>query len=241
MFEAETGSRPVQAATARLAVNCARPEGPQRSSVLLLGNAYGVMPYVEPLGRLLAGMGHRTYWFPYRGQAGVPGVLSFGSALEDIAEAVACVRKETTEPLVILAHCFSSLAAARFLGERRHGGVDGLIVYGLLANPLRRRAASIPRLIESGVRFDFTEADWSLSAATLFRAVTVPVLFCHARDSTNRMRASVDELSAIARATTSSEVEWFEEGYDENLTVLPTFARYYDQWLRLLATRVVPK
>lgn len=207
---------------------------PRRGSVLILGNAYGVMPYQEPLAMALAKRGLDSWWFAFSGQSGAEGSFSRASAIQDVSVAINyIVQKQSNESLSIIAHCAGGLMALEYLRSQSQVSlpVKSLIIYGLLFNPSRRRSQAVPLFENSGVKTELTEDDWNYTPLQALPALTLPVLFCHAKDKINLARASEEEVDTAVEATPDAEVAWFDRGYDRDLTNLPEFVECYYAWL----------
>lgn len=206
----------------------------QSGGVLILGNAYGIMPYQEPLATALAERGLDSWWFAFSGQSGTEGSFSRASAVQDVSIAIDYIaQKQPNESLSIIAHCAGGLMALEYLRSRPQVSlpVKSLIIYGLLFNPSRRRPQAVPLFESSRVKTELTEDDWNYTPLQALPALTLPVLFCHAKDKINLARASEEEVDTAVEATPKAEVVWFDRGYDRDLTTLPEFVECYYAWL----------
>src|SRR5207244_618694 len=131
----------------------------KRESLLILGNAYGIMPYQVPLAEALAERGFEPSWFAFSGQEGTGGSLDAQSVLHDVSVALNHIRtKRPNKPLSVIAHCMGGLIALEYLGrhQEEQSRFRKAIVYGLLFNPARRWKRAVPKLKKSGVNVGFT-------------------------------------------------------------------------------------
>ncbi len=213
----------------------ARTEG-SLGQVIMMGNAYGVMPYQEPLAEALSGSGFDIYWFPFNGQAGsVSGEFSIRSGAQDLAEVIEFVQdhRDDSEKLPhILAHCASGLITMEYLKNIPKSLVNKVIIYGLLAQPGRLRSRAEKKLEQLGVRSGLHEWDWNYSAEeAATKQPSLSFLLCHADDVLNRRRASRNELEQIQAQMPNSTIKVFHKGYDRSLDAIPAYASFYTSWL----------
>jgi alpha-beta hydrolase superfamily lysophospholipase len=204
--------------------------------VLILGNAYGIMPYQEPLADALSRRGLNTLWFPFSGQSGsLSGTFSIRSGARDLAQVVDLVQEghnNTDSPLHILAHCASGLITMEYLRSHPDTPVQKVIVYGLLTDPGRLRDRAEKRLVEAGVCSGLSEWDWTYSAGEVAPVLPVlPFLFCHAEDKLNRRRSTAEELEKLVKRMPDASLKIFPEGYDDNLDAISLYASMYVNWL----------
>lgn len=206
-----------------------------RESVLILGNAYGVMNYQLPLATALAEQGFEPWWFAYSGQEGTPGAFDYDSVLRDLS--IVVNHLSTNEPdasLSVIAHCVSGLFALEEFAKRpdEQARIKSMIIYGLLFNPARRWRHALPKLKKSGVNIGFKKEDTNYDPLPALSEIHVPLLFCHAKDKLNLRRASEQELAMAVEAAPAAEISWFDKGYDRDLDELPLFVQRYCSWLR---------
>jgi len=118
--------------------------------ILILGNAYGIMPYQQNLALELAHEGFEAIWFPFSGQPGsTSGTFSIRSGARDIAQVLASVNQllgSSDVPIIILAHCASGLITMEYLKTTPDSGVGKVIAYSLLARPVRLKVTAEERL-----------------------------------------------------------------------------------------------
>lgn len=207
--------------------------GERPGKVLIVGNAYGVMPYQPVLGDALATEGFETSWFAFSGQEGTAGVYSVETAVRDLGLVIDHLSGEGSASLRILAHCAGSIMVTEYL--LRHGGaaVEQLAIYGLLFKPSRRRAKAEPLLQRCGVRQAIEEYGWNYPWREQMPRLETPILLCHARDDLNLERATEEEIDLAAHLAKDCKLKWFERGYDRDLEMLPEFVQTYVEWFRV--------
>src|ERR1043166_1959421 len=130
-----------------------------RGSLIVLGNAYGIMPYQVPLAAALADRGFEPWGFAFSGQEGTGVSFDAQSVLHDVSVALNHIKsKKPDELLSMIAHCMGGLIALEYLGRHqdKQRQIGKLIVYGLLFNPARRWEHALPRLKKRGVNLGFT-------------------------------------------------------------------------------------
>jgi alpha-beta hydrolase superfamily lysophospholipase len=211
-----------------------RPES-KGESILILGNAYGVMPYQLPLASALADRGMEPWWFSFSGQPGTEGSFSTDSVLQDVSVALKYLATERAgQPISIIAHCMGGLIALEYLRTHQEDieQIRKMIIYGLLFDPARRWRHALPKLKKSGVNVGFTKAETNYSPLPALGAMDIPLLFCHAKDKLNLRRANADELALAVKTSPQAELVWFDRGYDRDLETLPDFVECYYSWLK---------
>ena len=203
-----------------------------KKPVLIVGNAYGVMPYVHPLALNLANKGYRPFWFAFSGQEGTKGSYSYSQGVEDIRLIVDYIKEKTFTPdLKIISHCAGSLFTLEYLKNFPNNSVSKLIVYGLLYSMSRRRKIAERKLKQCGVNYSLSEEDWNYNPLSALSSINIPTFFCHARDTLNLERATTEEMNLAVEATRDSTILWFEEGYDNNTGLIKNFMPYYKDFL----------
>lgn len=205
-----------------------------RHHVLVLGNAYGVMPYQQPIAERLSGHGFEAYWAPLRGQpASFGGAFSIRGAASDVADIVAVIRGRAgpADRLSLIGHCASSLAILEYFRSHPDNRIDGAVLYSPLTNRLRI-AHGAARLGQAGVRHDLTQFDLEYAAASAARGLRTPILLVEPKDSLNAKRTCHSDLEDIQRAATSATLVDIETGYDEDASGLATAIDFYMVWLR---------
>jgi poly(3-hydroxyalkanoate) synthetase len=200
--------------------------------VLIVGNAYGVMPYVHPLALNLHESGYNPFWFAFSGQDGTKGIYSYSQGVEDIRVIVEHIKEETSAPTVkLISHCAGSLFTLEYLKHFPDSSVSKLIIYGLLYSMSRRRKIAERRLRQSGVKYALSEEDWNYNPLAALSTLKIPTFFCHAQDSLNTERATHDEMTLAVAATNNSSIRWFKEGYDNDTDLIKEFMPYYRDFL----------
>lgn len=206
-------------------------KGDSEQAVLVLGNAYGVMPYQAPLVECLAENGFAPYWFAFRGQDGVPGKFTGRSGIEDIGNVLAHLKERYNRPADAIAHCASAGMLLIHLSQSRTT-TNRVIAYGLLFRPSRRRKKAEPQLRKSNVDADISDEMWQYDVLGYARKVQSRVLFCHARDKINLERGTEREMQTLIDSNDRFQLRWFEKGYDRHAKYLSNFLPTYLSWLK---------
>ncbi|MEM9770684.1 MAG: hypothetical protein AAF889_03625 [Cyanobacteria bacterium P01_D01_bin.73] len=208
-----------------------------KGQIIILGNAYGVMPYQNPLANEFANAGYESHWFPLRGQEEMPGEFSISNGRQDLANAVKFAKSSSSipeKPLTILAHCATSLITIEYLLSQNSTPVKSVIFYGLLAQPQRLRKKAELRLEKAGVRSALSDDDWNYPTADKLVELNnrqIPMLFCYAEDPINRRRSTSSELQEITGLLPLSSLHPLEQSYDFNNDNVPTAVSKYLDWL----------
>lgn len=202
-----------------------------KGNVMVMGNAYGIMPYQEPLAFQLEKIGYKPYWFAFRGQEGVPGYYSFETGTEDIQTVTDYLKENNKLPLYVLAHCSGSLLTLEYMVKNPDNPFEKLIIYGLLYNMNRRRKIAERKFEESEVKYKLSEDDWNYKPLDALSKIQIPVLFCHAKDESNLGRGTEEEMEFALSHTKKSRIQWFDEGYDNNFDMIPHYIKYYKEFL----------
>ena len=207
-------------------------ESTSKSNVIIVGNAYGVMPYISPLANRLAEFKMQPFWFAFSGQENTLGKYSYSECTNDISMVVDYVKKlHPTKPLHILAHCAGSLMTLEYLKNSNNKTVEKLIIYGLLYAMDRRRNIAERKLKQCHVNYDLSNENWAYKPLDALSKTSIPVLFCHSKDKLNLDRASASEMLLSFKNTPNSDLKWFDEGYDENLENIEHFLPEYINFL----------
>lgn len=200
-----------------------------QKNALILGNAYGIMPYVKPLAKSLHNNNINTFWFAFSGQENTSGNYSYSECSNDIKIVVDFIYSlsQNKTPIYLISHCAGSLMTLEYLLQNKDHPIKKLIIYGLLFNANRRRLIAERKLMTCNVNYNLNDLDWKRKPLKALSNVDVPVLFCHSKDSINLQRATVEEMKLATTFTKKAEIEWFDEGYDENLKNIDTFVNKY--------------
>jgi hypothetical protein len=197
-------------------------------NILILGNAYGIMPYQEPLAREFANINFKPFWFAFSGQEETIGEYSFESGVNDIQIIINHIDKSYPDvPLYILAHCSGSLLALEYLYAYSKNPVKKLIIYGLMYNMNRRRAVAERKFKSAKVNYRLSENDWNYKPLNALSRVNIPILFCHAKDTANLGRGTEEEMSLALSYSHNADIIWFENGYDIDLSIIPLYMDKY--------------
>ena len=197
------------------------------ANVAIVGNAYGIMPYVEPLAKQLAENGYKPYWFAFSGQEKREGLYSSVQGLNDIKEAYLGIKAQNELPIFFIAHCAGSLMTMEFMRRNPDLIVEKLIVYGLLYSANRRRAIAERKFKMRGVSYQVSEEEWQYNPSETIQKLSCDILFCHAKDKLNLVRATEEEMIHVAALRDNIQLKWFEEGYDENNENIAKFMKTY--------------
>lgn len=212
-----------------------------QGTVLILGNAYGIMPYQTPLANALAEKGITPWWFAFSGQEGSTYAYSGESGLKDIATALKYLSLfRDDKPLWVIAHCAGSLMALEYLKRNPCSPVDKLIVYGLLFNPNRRKSFALQKFKECGVKEAVLENEWDYNPLEAISGIQIPILFCHAKDKLNLFRARQDEMREVLAAAQDADITWLEKGYDNDINILPEYVDRYYSFLTSTVSEPIP-
>ena len=207
---------------------------------LILGNAYGIMPYQTPLAQMLAERGIEPWWFAFSGQAGTEGTYSLQSGVQNIKIAYDYLSNlGGDKPLYIIAHCASSIMTLEFLNQNPFNHVEKLIIYGLLFRPSRRKNIALKKFKEYGINETISESDWSYNPLEAISNIQIPILFCHAKDKLNLFRAREEEMERVVGVAKNAEIKWFDKGYDNDLEPLPDYADCYYSFLTLQSREMI--
>jgi hypothetical protein len=164
------------------------------------------------------------------GQDGTPGEFSLQTGVADIALVLAHLSKRSASVSVI-AHCATGVGVIEYLRLHEANTITCAAIYGLLFNPARRRRAALPRLRDAGVVAAIETEAWNYDTVASVSRIRRPLLFCHALDKLNLKRATVAEIDSLVDAAPLASVQWFERGYDSDITQLPPFVDAYHEWL----------
>ena len=212
-----------------LALNSYQEQG---DIILVIGNAYGIMPYVEPLATTLNQAGYSCYWFAFSGQNETAGTFAFDNCTHDLNLIVEHLSKQFPEKKInIIAHCAGGLMTMEYCKRYGTEKLHRIIFYGLLYAPYRRRQIAERKLRQCKVNYSLAESDWYYNVLGSLPAVTVPVMFCHAKDRLNMERGNREEMEGVKNAC-SCVFRWYEEGYDENIGNIQSFAADYIHFLK---------
>lgn len=204
----------------------------RENPVLVVGNAYGVMPYQDGVARSLAQNGFSASWFAFSGQDGTSGRYSRVSAVRDIALAVDFFSAQSkSKRISLLAHCAGSLMALEYLRTHPSNPVHEMIVYGLLYKASRRQKLAQGLFKKMGTEEALTQDDWEYDPIPAIKHCEIPILFCHPTDKLNLMRCTRDEMMHVQDSGNHVELTWFGDGYDNDMTSLPDFVNVYVDWL----------
>ncbi len=200
----------------------------KKGNILILGNAYGIMPYQEPLALEFDKLHFKPFWFAFSGQEGVEGNYSFESGVNDIQIIVDYIHKcYPNVPLYVLAHCSGSLLTLEYLINYPKNPIKKLMIYGLMYNMNRRRTIAERKFKSANVNYKLSENDWNYKPLNALSKVNIPILFCHANDTANIGRGTEEEMSLALSHSNNANIIWFDNGYDNNLSFIPEYMNEY--------------
>lgn len=196
--------------------------------VLVVGNAYGVLPYQVRLASEFASQGYDVYWFPFSGQDGTAGTFGVAQGVEDLG--VILSHLDSALPATgihVVAHCAGSLITTEYLQGSGSSQIRSLSIYGILYAPWRRRRIAERRLRNAGVLFDLSHNDWYYPWKSRLSSLAVPTQLFHANDELNLDRANKIEIEEACVALNSACV-WFDRGYDTEYENIRSFRMAYE-------------
>lgn len=204
------------------------------SRTVIVGNAYGIMPYIKPLALKLSESGIQPYWFAFSGQEGTPGQYSYKQCIMDLANIINHVKFKNTNDSSInfLSHCAGSLMALEYLMQRNDSDIKRIAIYGLLYALNRRRIIAERKLVNCGVQFILSEKDWAYNPLKAIKNCQAQILFCHAKDKLNLERATEAEMELAVNQKESNRIKWFEKGYDEDIQAIDSYLETYVSFLK---------
>jgi len=200
--------------------------------VLIAGNAYGIMPYIEPLAKQLVEKKFNPFWFSFSGQEGNAGDYNFKQGVEDFSNIINYLKEQYSSDINILAHCAGSLITLEYLKETQNREIKNLAIYGLLYSMSRRRNVAERKLKNCGVKYNLSEQDWAYNPLNAIEKCQSNILFCHAKDKLNFERATEAEMELAVSHKTNSKIKWFEKGYDEDNTQIDNYINTYVSFLK---------
>ncbi len=202
-----------------------------RKLVVVLGNAYGLMKYQEPLARSLSSEGVNALWSSAPGQEGARGVFGLEGGVVFLRELAQVALDEDWE-LALLCHCASSLGAVEFLNRFTPRNVRCLISYGPLLKLPALRERALSQLAIAGVSTAIGEETWRLDFSAMLASLRYPALIAHSLDVTNARRATAEQINALEKCPCVRKTVIMEEGYDEKVENIQHALPYYLDFLR---------
>jgi hypothetical protein len=214
--------------------------------VIILGNAHGVMPYQEPLARLLNEHNWETFWFPFSGQpymldgkkCTARGRFTSEDLANDLPKAIEYIGAEflceTKNSRHIIAHCASGLITMHYLINNPAAPIKSVISYGLLANAIRVKERALSEMWEVGVKSIVDSDVWSYDGFVLASSLKnskIPFLFCYPDDAVNHRRSTFEEIKKIASTIPNGYIKSFDKGYDLKASNVHLFLSTYLDWL----------
>ncbi len=201
----------------------------ERNLVVVLGNAYGLMQYQEPLARGLCRAGFNALWTSVPGQEGAKGTFGLRDGIEFLHGILTCAAKWN---VAFVSHCASTLGVIELIRAKAPANVKCLLAYGpLLTLPLLRARAE-RRLQEAGVVTDLPEAIWDFDFGDSLAELTIPTLIAHSSDPHNRRRGSVRRVRRLTGIPCVKQLVLREVGYDDDSSTIYDFLPAYISFLR---------
>jgi len=203
-----------------------------RGTVLILPNAYGILPYLEPLASELAENGWDTFWFAFSGQ-GIEGELSLTSAVSELSVIIDHLKSIGSTPISLIAHGAGAFAILEYVKSepQRCEDLRTLIITGMLLNVQRVLKSNFNEIEKHNVCVRLDSEVTEYDPAMALQAIKIPVLFCHATDHRHLLRATEEEMNSAVDLTPNAAICWFKKGYDDDLERLPPFVDTYIKWL----------
>jgi len=203
-------------------------------STIIIGNAYGIMPYIKPLAIKLSEHGIQAHWFAFSGQENTQGEYSHKQCVQDISDVVNFLKKKNDNgsKITFLSHCAGSLMTLEYLKQNADEDIKEVVIYGLLYTMNRRRNIAERKLKNSGVKYNLSEQDWAYNPLDAIEKCNSEVLFCHAKDKLNSERATESEMELAVSHQKHGNIKWFEMGYDEDNAVIDNYIETYVSFLK---------
>ncbi len=203
-------------------------------STIIVGNAYGIMPYIKPLAFKLNQHEIQACWFAFSGQENIEGEYSQKQCVQDIGNVVDFIKKKNDNPgkINFLSHCAGSLMTLEYLNQKKDESIKELAIYGLLYSMKRRRNIAERKLKNCDVKYNLSEQDWSYNPLEAIEKCDSEILFCHAKDKLNIERATESEMELAASIQKNNSIKWFEKGYDEDNSEIDNYIDTYVSFLK---------
>jgi len=203
-------------------------------STIIVGNAYGIMPYIKPLALKLGEHDIKAHWFAFSGQENTEGEYSQKQCIRDIDKVVNFLKAKNKNGSKInfLSHCAGSLMTLEYLKQHNNEKIHELVIYGLLYTMNRRRNIAERKLKNSGVKYNLSEQDWAYNPLEAIEKCNTEILFCHAKDKLNFERATESEMELVVSRKKNSAIKWFEKGYDADIAEIDNYIDTYVSFLK---------
>lgn len=203
------------------------------TKTIIVGNAYGIMPYIKPLAIKLSEHNIEPYWFAFSGQENIEGEYSHEQCVQDLCNVALHVNNINRDNVDInfLSHCAGSLMTLEYLNQKNSLDIKKVIIYGLLYAMHRRRGIAERKLKLSNIKYNLSEQDWMYNPLNAIRKCTSKILFCHAKDKLNIERATESEMELAVNQKQGNKIKWFEKGYDDEVTLIDNFISTYVSFL----------
>jgi len=183
----------------------------------MVGNAYGVLPYVHTMADVIADHGYAAVFCNFRGQGGSGGTLSVQNATEDLAAVVAACQDHPAVDVgrqVMLAQCTGTYAALDYLIRGEKHPITALAIYGLVFMPNKVKQRALSMMSEHKVRWDPHAIDWEYDPCRAISKLRVPTLLTHALDERNLSRSSLHEVLTVFSYIRDGQLALLKQGYD---------------------------
>lgn len=204
------------------------------TKTIIVGNAYGIMPYIKPLAIKLSENSIQPYWFAFSGQENIEGKYSHKQCVQDLCNVALYVNntKKDNVDINFLSHCAGSLMTLEYLKCNDSLNVKKIIIYGLLYAMHRRRNIAERKLKSCGIRYNLSEQDWMYNPLSAIKKCPSEILFCHAKDKLNFERATESEMELAVKQKQGNKIKWFEKGYDNEIALVDDYIDTYVSFLK---------
>lgn len=185
--------------------------------VYMVGNAYGVLPYIHTMADVITCHGYAAVFCNFRGQGGSGGTLSVSNATEDLAAVIEVCQAHPAIDVtqqVMLAQCTGTYAALEYLVNRKNRLVKALAIYGLVFMPTKVKQRALMLMAEHKVRWDPDAVDWEYDPCRAISKLRVPTLLTHALDERNLSRSSLHEILTVYSYVRDGQLTLLQQGYD---------------------------
>ncbi len=200
------------------------------TNTIIVGNAYGIMPYIKPLATKLSENGIQPHWFAFSGQERTEGEYSQKQCVNDIVNVVNYVKGKNSN-VNFLSHCAGSLMTLEYLKLSKDPDIKKVVIYGLLYTMNRRRIIAERKLNNCKVKYNLSEEDWAYNPLEAIDICHAEILFCHAKDKLNFERATELEMNLVISHQRKNKIKWFEKGYDEDNSEIDNYIDTYVSFL----------
>lgn len=200
-----------------------------KKTVIILGNAYGRMPYQDALCDQMSASGYNVLSPMLSGQVGgKPRHFNIANGILDLQE---CCEKTTTKDLYIIAHCATGIIVNEFLVS--HPSIfKKAIFYSPLCHPYNLKGKVEAKFLEHSLNYDLGEREWTYSFINeVQRNKSIPFKVFVIDDSFNKHRCTIEDGFSIRKNSSLASVAVIKNGYDRNNTYIDGIAKEYVRFL----------